>query len=62
LIPALEKNLKLTHLENLSDTEANKYKVYMAITEALAHYHLPHKRTMTVRFRNNLIAWKFLSI
>lgn len=35
LIPALEKNLKLTHLENLSDTEANKYKVYMAISEAL---------------------------
>jgi hypothetical protein len=35
LIPALEKNLKLTHLENLSDTEASKYKVYMAISEAL---------------------------
>lgn len=35
LIPALEKNLKLTHLENLSDTEAGKYKVYMAISEAL---------------------------
>lgn len=35
LVPALEKNLKLTHLENLSDTEANKYKVYMAISEAL---------------------------
>ena len=35
LIPALEKNLKLTHLENLSDTQANKYKVYMAISEAL---------------------------
>lgn len=35
LVPALEKNLKLTHLENLSDTEANKYKVYMAISELL---------------------------
>lgn len=35
LVPALEKNLKLTHLENLSDTEAGKYKVYMAISEAL---------------------------
>jgi len=35
LVPALEKNLKLTHLENLSDTEANKYKVYLAISEIL---------------------------
>jgi hypothetical protein len=35
LVQALEKNLKLTHLENLSDTEANKYKLYMAISEAL---------------------------
>ncbi len=37
LIPALEKNLKLTHLENLSETEANKYKIYMAIAENLQH-------------------------
>lgn len=35
LIPALEKNLKLTHLENLSETEGNKYKVYIAISETL---------------------------
>lgn len=35
LVPALEKNLKLTHLENLSETEANKYKVYIAISEIL---------------------------
>lgn len=41
LIPALEKNLKITHLENLSETEANKYKVYMAISE-----NLPHCRNM----------------
>ena len=35
LVPALEKNLKLTHLENLSETEANKYKVYIAISDIL---------------------------
>jgi hypothetical protein len=37
LIPALEKNLKLTHLENLSETEANRYKIYMAIAENLPY-------------------------
>lgn len=37
LIPALEKNLKLTHLENLSETEVNKYNVYIAISEILPH-------------------------
>jgi hypothetical protein len=37
LVQALEKNLKLTHLENLSDTEANRYKVYVAISEILPH-------------------------
>jgi hypothetical protein len=41
LIPALEKNLNLTHLENLSETEANKYKIYIAIAE-----NLPHCRNM----------------
>lgn len=41
LIPALRKDLKLTHLEALSESEANKYKVYMAISE-----NLPHCRTM----------------
>lgn len=41
LIPALEKDLKLTHLENLSETEANRYKIYMAIAE-----NLPHCRNM----------------
>jgi hypothetical protein len=41
LIPALEKNLKLTHLENLSETEANRYKIYVAIAE-----NLPHCRNM----------------
>jgi len=42
LVQALEKNLKLTHLENLSEMEANKYKVYIAISE-----NLPHCRTLT---------------
>ncbi len=41
LIPALEKNLKLSHLENLSETEANRYKIYIAISE-----NLPHCRNM----------------
>ena len=35
LIPALEKNLKLTHLESLSETDAIKYKIYVAISENL---------------------------
>ena len=35
LTPALEKNLKMTHLEALSQTEAQKYKVYIAIVELL---------------------------
>jgi hypothetical protein len=41
LIPALEKNLNLTHLENLSETEANRYKIYMVIAE-----NLPYCRNM----------------
>lgn len=41
LIPALEKNLKLTNLEALSQFEANKYSIYIAISE-----NLPHCRTI----------------
>jgi hypothetical protein len=37
LIPAIKKNLDLTHLENLSETEANRYKIYIAISENLPH-------------------------
>jgi MobA/VirD2-like, nuclease domain len=35
LIPANRKNLKLTHLEALNEKEAEKYRVYMAISENL---------------------------
>ncbi|MDH7462170.1 relaxase/mobilization nuclease domain-containing protein [Chitinophagaceae bacterium 26-R-25] len=35
LRPALEKDLKLTHLERLSDYEMGKYKIYIAINEQL---------------------------
>lgn len=35
LIPALEKNLNLTNLEALSNSEAIKYEIYMAISENL---------------------------
>ncbi|MCW3090484.1 MAG: Relaxase/Mobilization nuclease protein [Ferruginibacter sp.] len=35
LIPALQKNLKLTNMEALSQTEANKYRIYIAIAENL---------------------------
>ena len=35
LIPALEKNLKLTNLEALNNVEAIKYKIYIAIAETL---------------------------
>ena len=35
LVPAIEKKLELTHLEALSQSEANKYKVYIAITDSL---------------------------
>ena len=41
LVPAIRKDLELTHLENLSETEANRYKIYMAIAR-----NLPHCRTM----------------
>lgn len=41
LIPAKEKNLRLAHLEALSNLEAVKYKIYIAISE-----HLSHCRTM----------------
>jgi hypothetical protein len=37
LVPAMEKNLKLTHLESLSETEANRYKIYEAVSENLPH-------------------------
>lgn len=38
LVQALEKNLRLTNLEALSHSEANKYKIYIAISENLPHY------------------------
>ncbi len=41
LTQALEKNLKLTNLESLSQLEANKYKIYIAIAE-----NLPECRTL----------------
>ena len=41
LVQAIKKDLELTHLENLSETEANRYKIYMAIA-----VNLPHCRTM----------------
>lgn len=37
LVPAIEKNLHLTSLEALSNSEANKYKIYIAISESLPH-------------------------
>lgn len=41
LVPAIDKNLRLTNLEALNNSEANKYKIYIAISE-----NLPHCRTM----------------
>ncbi|MEO5996979.1 MAG: relaxase/mobilization nuclease domain-containing protein, partial [Chitinophagaceae bacterium] len=41
LIPALKKDLTLTHMESLNATEANRYLIYSAITE-----HLPKCRNM----------------
>lgn len=41
LVPAIEKNIRLTNLEALNHSEANKYKIYIAISESL-----PHCRTM----------------
>lgn len=41
LVPAIRKDLEVTHLENLSETEANRYKIYIAIAQ-----NLPHCRTM----------------
>lgn len=35
LIPAIHKTLDLTHLENLNQSEANRYKIYMAVAECL---------------------------
>jgi hypothetical protein len=37
LMPVLEKNLKLTNLEALSEPVANKYKIYRAISESLPY-------------------------
>lgn len=41
LVPADKKNLELTHLELLNESEANRYKIYEAITS-----NLPHCRNM----------------
>jgi len=41
LIPAIKKDLALTHVEAMNEAEANKYRIYQAITE-----NLPHCRTM----------------
>ncbi|HTR29410.1 MAG TPA: relaxase/mobilization nuclease domain-containing protein [Puia sp.] len=41
LIPAKGKNLDLTHLEAMSQSEVNRYKIYQAIVDAL-----PHCRTL----------------
>lgn len=37
LFPAKGKNIKLIHLEALSDYEAAKYKIYLAVSEQLPH-------------------------
>lgn len=37
LIPAERKNLELTHTEALNESEANRYKIYEAITSNLSH-------------------------
>jgi hypothetical protein len=37
LVPALDKNLELTNFQSLRQSEANKYEVYQAITEAIPH-------------------------
>src|SRR5205823_3410498 len=49
LVQVLEKNLELTHFESLSQSEANKYKIYTAIRE-----NLPHCKTMD-DLRNRLL-------
>jgi hypothetical protein len=41
LIPANGKNLDLTHLEAMSQSEVNRYKIYQAIVDGL-----PHCRTL----------------
>lgn len=41
LVPAIEKDIRLTNLEALNHSEANKYKIYIAISESI-----PHCRTM----------------
>jgi hypothetical protein len=37
LVQVPEKNLKLTHLENMNEYEVTKYKIFIAISEQLAH-------------------------
>lgn len=37
LVPAIRKDLSLTHVEAMSEREANKYKIYQAIAESLPH-------------------------
>lgn len=37
LVPAEGKNLDLTHLEALSQSEVNRYKIYQAIVDSLPH-------------------------
>jgi Relaxase/Mobilisation nuclease domain len=37
LIPAIEKNINLTHLETLNQSEAIKYQIYIAISNSLSH-------------------------
>jgi len=37
LVPAIQKDLSLTHVEAMSEREANKYKIYQAIAENLPH-------------------------
>jgi len=41
LVPAIRKDLALTHTEAMNEQEASKYKIYQAISE-----HLPHCRTL----------------
>jgi hypothetical protein len=37
LVQVPEKNLKLTHLENMNEYEVTKYKIFITISEQLAH-------------------------
>lgn len=59
LIPAVQKNLKATHLESLNEMEATKYEIYQTIAAALSHCRTLEELEFHLRVRGIEAKYKY---